>query len=89
LDHGLDPNVKDSKGATPLAYAACDGHADLVTLWLSHGADPASAGVACEHSHFDIDSVNMVCDDTATALDCARAKGYGDIVRMLEAATKK
>ena len=89
LDHGLDPAIKDSKGATGLAYAACDGHADLVKLWLDRGVDPAKAGIACEHSHFDIESVNMICDDTATALDCARAKGYGEIARLLEAAMKK
>lgn len=88
LDHGADPNAKDSNGATPLVYAACDGHAELVKLWLGAGADPASAGMACQNSRFDEDKVMMVCDLTATAVDCARAKGYADIVKMLKARSR-
>jgi len=89
LDHGLDPNTGDSNGATPLAHAACSGQTDLVRFWLEHGANPVVAGKACERSHFDVDSVTMVCDGTATALDCAKAKGYSEITALLEAALKK
>lgn len=89
LDHGLDPNTGDATGATPLAHAACSGQTDLVRFWLEHGADPRLAGKACKISHFDVESVQVVCDATATALECAKSKGYAQITALLEAAAKK
>jgi len=85
---GADPNAKDSEGATPLAVAACDGKTDLVKLWLAHGAVPAKAGKACLRSHFDIESIKPACDDYATAFECAKAKGFAEIQKLLEAAGK-
>ena len=40
IDCGLDPNVKDYAGSTPLHYAARGGRPNVVKLLLEHGADP-------------------------------------------------
>ena len=40
IDCGLDPNIKDNSGWTPLHYAAEGGHLDVVKLLLERGADP-------------------------------------------------
>ena len=37
---GVDPNVKDNDGRTPLHRAAKRGHVDIVKLLLEHGANP-------------------------------------------------
>ena len=39
LDAGADPNLKNSKGATPLHYAASAGHNDIVELLIERGAN--------------------------------------------------
>jgi hypothetical protein len=40
LDAGLDPNAHDSAGYTPLIAAARAGHAEMIRLLTSRGADP-------------------------------------------------
>jgi ankyrin repeat protein len=40
LDHGTDPNSRDSGGWTALMIASHRGHIDVVRLLLDHGADP-------------------------------------------------
>ena len=37
---GVDPNVQDKDGYTPLHYAAWKGHHKVVELLLEHGANP-------------------------------------------------
>ena len=39
LDAGVDPNLKSSKGATPLFYAVYGGHLEIVELLITCGAD--------------------------------------------------
>ena len=39
LDAGVDPNLKSSKGATPLFYAVYGGHLKIVELLITRGAD--------------------------------------------------
>ncbi len=39
LEHGADPNVKDSSGSTPLHRMASYGAVPMVKLLLEHGAD--------------------------------------------------
>ncbi len=40
LEQGMDPNVRDGLGKTPLHYAAMYGYRDIAELLLDHGADP-------------------------------------------------
>lgn len=37
-DQGVDPNLRDGDGATPLHFAASRGHLSCVRWLLSHGA---------------------------------------------------
>lgn len=37
-DQGVDPNLRDSDGATPLHFAASRGHLTCVRWLLNHGA---------------------------------------------------
>lgn len=37
-DQGVDPNLRDGDGATPLHFAASRGHLDTVRWLLRHGA---------------------------------------------------
>jgi len=46
LDGGVDPNVRDTFGMTPLHYAAMEGHVEAVKMLLERGADPNSGTVA-------------------------------------------
>src|SRR6185312_3611174 len=40
LDHGADPNAKETlRGTTPLMWAADEGHSDAIKLLLDRGAD--------------------------------------------------
>uniref|UniRef100_T1J714 Uncharacterized protein n=1 Tax=Strigamia maritima TaxID=126957 RepID=T1J714_STRMM len=40
LLRGVDPNIKDQFGYTPLHYSARNGHLNICNLLLSKGADP-------------------------------------------------
>jgi len=37
-DQGVDPNLRDGDGATPLHFAASRGHLSVVRWLLNHGA---------------------------------------------------
>jgi len=41
LNHGMDVNITDEKGRSPLILAASKGNAEICLLLLEHGADPA------------------------------------------------
>jgi ankyrin repeat protein len=45
LDAGVDPNVRDVLGDTPIMNAAWVGASAIVALLLERGADPNSAGL--------------------------------------------
>lgn len=40
IDAGFDPNTQDSKGRTPMIFAAQFQHPAIIRLLLTHGADP-------------------------------------------------
>jgi len=40
IDCGIDPNIQDVNGWTPLHHAAWEGHLNVVKLLLEHGANP-------------------------------------------------
>jgi len=40
IDCGVDPNVQDDDGDTPLHLAAWNGYLTIVKFLLEHGADP-------------------------------------------------
>jgi len=40
LDSGIDPNIQDSRGWSPLMWATAKKHLGVVKLLLAHGADP-------------------------------------------------
>jgi len=40
VDCGVDPNIQDNSGWTPLHRAAFDGRLEIVKFLLEHGADP-------------------------------------------------
>ena len=40
LDQGVNVNTRDGYGRTALMEASREGHAELVSLLLAHGADP-------------------------------------------------
>jgi len=40
LKEGVDPNVKDSNGRTPLHHAARGGYIDIISFLLEMKADP-------------------------------------------------
>ncbi|KAM0436592.1 hypothetical protein ACHAPT_002300 [Fusarium lateritium] len=62
LAEGLDPNQKDSSGATPLLLAARHGHFTIARLLLTSHADPSIADrsrqtplhTACANGHLDM-----------------------------------
>ena len=39
IENGADVNAKDNDGDTPLIWASCEGHTEIVKLLLAHGAD--------------------------------------------------
>ncbi len=40
LSSGVDPDIQDARGWSPLMWAAAEGHSTTVNLLLDHGADP-------------------------------------------------
>ena len=69
LDHGADPNVKNSQGDTPLICATkyAGGKAETVELLIKAGTNQ-----------------DVRDNDGKTALDYAKAKGQQQAVAMLE-----
>ena len=68
LEHGADIDaIDDQYHGTPLAWAACKGHEDMVRFLLSEGADPALPR--------DL--------PPATPRVCARAAGHAGIAAIL------
>lgn len=45
LQNGIDPNIRDEYGDTPLHVASRWGHVEIVKLLLNYGADPYSENV--------------------------------------------
>lgn len=39
LEHGADPNIRDSRGNCSLHYAVYNGHEDMAALLLEYHAD--------------------------------------------------
>ena len=39
LSHGARSNIRDAGGATPLHYAAANGHKEVVQMLMKKGAD--------------------------------------------------
>ena len=69
LDHGTMVNNRQSRGYTPLIYAAKDGHTGIVTKLLDHGAIP--------------DIKTLYPDKNETALMKAAHNGHHDVVSVL------
>ncbi len=69
LQAGADPNVHDPFGRTPLHDAASGAPAELVSILLDHGADPAP---------------DPTLSVAPSPIDIARRAGRMDVVRLLE-----
>lgn len=65
---GMDPNVTDEMGRTPLMKAASNGHLDAVKVLLEAGANPQLK--------------DNFTDKTAISL--AKERGHTEIARLLE-----
>jgi ankyrin repeat protein len=65
IDAGFDPNTQDSKGRTPLIFAAQFQHPAIVRLLLTHGANPL---------HKDLDGYDA--SDTAAFFGEWRMSAY-------------
>jgi len=84
LEHGADPNVRDSVGATPLHDATLSGKVNAVRSLLMHGADvnvkTTGAIVVME------DYAGIFTESTysgVTPLHLAAYKGYAEIAKIL------
>jgi len=74
VDCGIDPNIQDDSGETPLHYAAGGGHPDVVKLLLERGADPnvkdyngrTPLHIAAENCH--VHEVKVLLVDVARVL---------------------
>ncbi|KAF5567506.1 ankyrin repeat [Fusarium napiforme] len=71
LSNGMEPDVRDGWGRTPLSYASEEGHAAVVTQLLDHQADPESRS--------DDDGQGS----PRTALSHAARQGHAEIVTIL------
>lgn len=67
LDGGSDPNTRDHNGEPVIAHAAKAGHAEVVRILISYGAEV--------NAEFD--------NDRRTSLGLAAYRGYPDVVKVL------
>ena len=82
LDAGVDPNLKSSKGATPLFYAVYGGHLDIVELLITRGADVNAVYLNNSvldqaHSYDDQEIVELLEVHGAEVADKVSGKGDG------------
>lgn len=81
LDAGVDPNLKSSKGATPLFYAVYKGHLEIVELLITRGADVNAVYLSNSvldqaHSYDDQEIVELL--ETHGAEVAGKDSGKGD-----------
>ena len=82
LDAGVDPNLKSSKGATPLFYAVYGGHRKIVELLITRGADINAVYLKNSvldqaHSYDDEEMVELLEAHGAEVADKVSGKGDG------------
>jgi len=82
LDVGVDPNLKSSKGATPLFYAVYGGHLEIVELLITRGADVNAVYLNNSvldqaHSYDDQEMVELLEAHGAEVADKVSGKGDG------------
>jgi len=82
LDAGVDPNLKSSKGATPLFYAVYGGHLEIVELLITRGADVNAVYLNNSvldqaHSYDDEEMVELLEAHGAEVADKVSGKGDG------------
>ena len=82
LDAGVDPNLKSSKGATPLFYAVYGGHLEIVELLITRGADVNAVYLNNSvldqaHSYDDQEMVELLEAHGAEVADKVSGKGEG------------
>ena len=82
LDAGVDPNLKSSKGATPLFYAVYGGHLEIVELLITRGADVNAVYLNISvldqaHSYDDQEIVELLEVHGAEVADKVSGKGDG------------
>ena len=83
LDAGVDPNLKSSKGATPLFYAVYGGHLEIVELLITRGADVnalylnGNSVLDQAHDYDDQEMVELLEAHGAEVADKVSGKGEG------------
>ncbi len=82
LDARVDPNLKSSKGATPLFYAVYGGHLEIVELLITRGADVNAVYLNNSvldqaHSYDDQEMVELLEAHGAEVADKVSGKGDG------------
>jgi hypothetical protein len=88
LELGTDPNVPqcNSRGKTPIVFAAQAGHIDIVQALLERGSKIHDGAIraAAEKGHFGTVQLLLTHGADATGATVLAAKsGYGDIVKLL------
>ncbi|XP_062578122.1 ankyrin repeat domain-containing protein 50-like [Saccostrea cucullata] len=82
---GADVNLNDKDGRSPLFYAVCGGHLEIVKYLISSiqvYSDPPLHSAASSEQCADVN--HGLCDDINTSpLCCASSKGYLEIVKAL------
>jgi len=83
LDAGVDPNLKSSKGATPLFYAVYGGHLEIVELLITRGGDVnavylnGNSVLDQAHDYDDQEMVELLEAHGAEVADKVSGKGEG------------